>query len=373
MDLELPPERELLRKASAQYLHDRWPPPRVRAAAERREPVDRGYLAEAADLGWFAMFIAEDDGGGSLSGDPAADATVIAEVRGAVLAPGPFAAVNAAAALITRAGSAGQRARLLPPVAAGSSHVLVAAGGDALWGDHGVTARPGGTGLELSGSLVIIDGPSAATHVVVVPGDPAQTAVVPLDRPGVRRVAMDCLDLTRRADRVVLDGVRLEPDLVLHATAGDIAQARAVAVTLAAAETVGALRRLFEMTTAYAKDRVAFGRPIGSFQAVKHLMADMSLTVEQARALSAAAVRTLDDERPFAAEVASMARVFLAERGARLAQDCLQVHGGIGFSWEHDLHLYLRRIAADAAMFGTADWHRELILAAHHEELEPIS
>jgi alkylation response protein AidB-like acyl-CoA dehydrogenase len=207
---------------------------------------------------------------------------------------------------------------------------------------------------------------------VVVAGDPLRAAVVPLDVPGARRVAMSSLDLTRRAETVVLDQVRLGPDLVLPVTARDIGWVRAVAVTLGVAETVGALRQLFEMTTAYAQDRVAFGRPIGSFQAIKHLMADLSLTVEQARALSAAAVRALAGDRPFALEVASMARVFLAERGARLAQDCLQVHGGIGFSWEHDLHLYLRRIAADGALFGSADWHRTLILAAHRDELESL-
>jgi alkylation response protein AidB-like acyl-CoA dehydrogenase len=377
MDLELPPDRELLRKTTAQYLRDRWPLTRVREAAERGETAGGDYLAEAADLGWFAMFIADGDGGGSLTGEPAADCAVIADARGAALAPGPLAAANAAAALITRAGRPGQRARFLTPMTAGEAVVLVTAGGDALWGSQELTATVDGEDLVLHGSVGITDGPSTKTHVLVVTGDPVRAAIVPQDLPGVRRVPMGGLDLTRRAETVLLDGVRLPPDLVLDATAVDalaaaVTWARTVAVTLGVAETVGTLRRLFDMTRAYALDRIAFGRPVGSFQAIKHLLADMSLVVEQAQAVSAAAVRALDAAQPFAAEVSSIAKVFVAERGPQLAHDCLQVHGGIGFAWEHDLHLFLRRIAADAALTGTADWHRELILAAHHDELEAV-
>lgn len=373
MELELNPDQELLRKTSAQFLQDRWPVERIRAIAEHHEALGVGYLTDVAALGWFAMFIPEDEGGGSVGGDPAGDAALIAEVRGAGLAQGPFAAVNAAGALIARAGSPGQRAQLLPGMAEGTANVLIAAGGDALWGGRGVTATAAGQEVILRGSLVITDASSATTHVIVVPGDPAQAAVVPLDAPGVRRGPLGSLDLTRPAQALVLDDVRVPPQWLLPATAEDLDHARTVAIVLSVAETVGALSRLFDMTRVYALDRIAFGRPVGSFQAIKHLMADMSLVVEQAKAVSVAATRSLRGDRPFAAEVASIAKVFVAERAARVAQDCLQVHGGIGFAWEHDLHLYLRRIAADAAMFGTQDWHRAQILAAHRDELEATS
>jgi alkylation response protein AidB-like acyl-CoA dehydrogenase len=373
MELELIPERELLRETCQRFLRDRWPLPRVRAVAEQREPLDDRYLADVADLGWFAMFVAEDEGGGSPSGEPAADAALVAEIRGATLAPGPFAAANAAAALIARAGDEGQRGRLLPPMVEGAAHVLVAAGGDALWGDQGVTVAEEGRDLVLRGSLVITDGSARTSHVVVAAGAPVRAVIVSLDAPGVTRVPLLSLDLTRPAERVVLDGVRLSPDHVLGVTPDALDHVRAVAVTLSVAETVGALSRLFDMTRTYAMERVAFGRPVGSFQAIKHLMADMSLVVEQAKSVSVAATRSLSHNRPYALEVASIAKVFVAEHAPRVAQDCLQVHGGIGFAWEHDLHLYLRRIAADAALFGAAGRHRELILAAHHDELEAAS
>ena len=143
----------------------------------------------------------------------------------------------------------------------------------------------------------------------------------------------------------------------------------ALAVCLNVAETVGAMDRLFEMTRQYALDRVAFGRPIGSFQALKHILADLSLTVEFAKALSVAAIRTWRDDRPTAAESASIAKGFLGERALPFVQGCQQVHGGIGFAWEHDLHLFLRRIAANGALYGTADEHRARILEAHRSEL----
>jgi alkylation response protein AidB-like acyl-CoA dehydrogenase len=297
------------------------------------------------------------------------DAAVIAELRGATLAPGSFAAANAASALIARVGTPEQRGTLLTPAAEGTGQVLIAAGGDALWADGDITADRDGDTRVVAGSVTVFDASPATTHIVVVPNEPDAVVVVPLDAPGVRREPMDMLDLTRSAETVVLDDVRVVRDLQLPVSAADLQYARAVATTLAAAETVGSMARLLDMTVAYAKDRTAFGRPIGSFQALKHLLADVSLVVEQAKAVSAAATRSLRERRAYAAEVASIAKIFLAEQAVLAAQDCLQVHGGIGFTWEHDLHLYLRRIASDAALFGTSDQHRALILAAHADEL----
>jgi alkylation response protein AidB-like acyl-CoA dehydrogenase len=126
------------------------------------------------------------------------------------------------------------------------------------------------------------------------------------------------------------------------------------------------------MTTDNAKTRVAFGRPIGSFQAHKHLLADVSDVVEASQAAVDAAVRALSEHTPSASEVASIAKVFVGESALDAVQDCLQVHGGIGFAWEHDLHLYMRRVASGLAMFGTADEHRARIIRAHrdHGELQ---
>jgi alkylation response protein AidB-like acyl-CoA dehydrogenase len=136
----------------------------------------------------------------------------------------------------------------------------------------------------------------------------------------------------------------------------------AVACTLIAAEMVGAMDHDFQMTVQYAKDRIAFGRPIGSFQGVKHQLADTSLALEMSKSIALAAARTVgtdgDDHGP---QAASMAKAFVGDAGLELVQTCFQVFGGIGYTWEHDQHLYLRRITTDAGLFGDASWHRELL------------
>jgi alkylation response protein AidB-like acyl-CoA dehydrogenase len=172
---------------------------------------------------------------------------------------------------------------------------------------------------------------------------------------------LDALDLTRRFAEVRLDSVRVDPGAVVGApgTADRLIDEQlAVACTLIAAETVGAMDRDFSMTVQYAKDRIAFGRPIGSFQAVKHQLADASLALEMSKAVTLAAARTVgvDDYGP---QAASMAKALVGDAGVQLVQTCFQVFGGIGYTWEHDQHLYLRRITTDAGLLGDPAWHRE--------------
>ena len=131
------------------------------------------------------------------------------------------------------------------------------------------------------------------------------------------------------------------------------------------ADTVGAMDALFEMTVGYAKDRIAFGRPIGSFQAIKHILADQALYLESAKAVAVAAAKAVQHGDPAAGEVASMAAAYVGDVGNDLAQECLQVHGGIGYTWEHDLHLLLRRIRWNSGLYGEPTWHRERVCALH--------
>ena len=125
------------------------------------------------------------------------------------------------------------------------------------------------------------------------------------------------------------------------------------------------VRRLAEITVEYAKARIAFGRPIGSFQALKHILADISFWAEVSTAAATAAADAVADARPTASEIVSIAKAYVGEAGTQLAQQCLQVHGGIGFTWEHDLHFYLRRLAADRVLYGDPEWHRERICRIH--------
>ena len=135
-----------------------------------------------------------------------------------------------------------------------------------------------------------------------------------------------------------------------------------VAAVLSAAESVGAMQADFDVALQYAKDRIAFGRPIGSFQAIKHLLADTSLWLEMAKGLVAAAATSLGSGAPDGPELAHAAKAFVAERGMELAQNCFQVFGGIGYTWEHDQHFWFRRLAADAECFGSAPSHRRQLL-----------
>ena len=138
-----------------------------------------------------------------------------------------------------------------------------------------------------------------------------------------------------------------------------------VAVALTVSESIGAMRQLAEITVEYSKARIAFGRPIGSFQALKHILADISFWAEVSTAVAGAATDAVADARPTASEIASIAKAYAGDAGTELAQQCLQVHGGIGFTWEHDLHFYLRRLAADRVLYGDPEWHRERICRIH--------
>jgi alkylation response protein AidB-like acyl-CoA dehydrogenase len=178
----------------------------------------------------------------------------------------------------------------------------------------------------------------------------------------VTAVPLDSLDVTRRFAEVRLAGVEVPPSSLVGPAGGAadrIAQQLAIACALTASESVGAMDTELGLTVQYAKDRIAFGRPIGSFQAVKHLLADTSLLLEMSKAITLAAARNVGTADGYGREAASMAKAFVGDSGIDLAQSCFQVFGGIGFTWEHDQHLYLRRLTTDAALFGDPTWHRE--------------
>jgi alkylation response protein AidB-like acyl-CoA dehydrogenase len=141
-----------------------------------------------------------------------------------------------------------------------------------------------------------------------------------------------------------------------------VVRLREIAAVLVAAESVGAMQADFDAALQYSRDRIAFGRPIGSFQAIKHLLADTSLHLEMAKGLVASAAAALGRGEPDGAELAHAAKAFVAERGLELAQNCFQVFGGIGYTWEHDQHFFFRRLASDAQCFGSAAAHRAQLL-----------
>jgi alkylation response protein AidB-like acyl-CoA dehydrogenase len=190
---------------------------------------------------------------------------------------------------------------------------------------------------------------------------PAQF-LVPASDPGLRVQPLGSLDLTRRFVALEFDALDVPASARVGSAGGAadlIESLLALACLLTTAESVGAMDYELALTVQYAKDRVAFGRPIGSFQAVKHSLADTSLLLEMSKAITLAAAAHVGDADGYGLEAASMAKAFVGDCGIDLAQACFQTFGGIGFTWEHDQHLYLRRLTSDAALFGDPAWHRE--------------
>ena len=347
-------------------MRSRCPIEQVRARAYNDPQFASAYRRGAADLGCYSMLVPPALGGGTVSGNGMVDAALLACTRGELLQPGPFVGTNVLAYAIGAAGSAGQRDEVLPSLLSGErtgTWALTASGReDEPW--DGVWAVPSAAGYTLTGHKTGVQDVESDTWLLVTVGTaegPAQF-VISADTPGLRVTPLESLDVSRRFYEIDLDGVTVPTSAQLPAggAAEDlISQQVAVAAVLTAAESVGAMEHDLAMAVQYAKDRIAFGRPIGSFQAIKHLLADSSLTLEMSSAAMTAAARHLGDVDDYARESASIAKAFVGDSGASLAQNCFQVFGGIGFTWEHDQHLYLRRLTSDAALFGSPRWHRE--------------
>jgi alkylation response protein AidB-like acyl-CoA dehydrogenase len=200
---------------------------------------------------------------------------------------------------------------------------------------------------------------AASAHILIVAGADGRHFLVQADDPGVSITAQRSLDPTRKLFTIGLDGAAAEE--LRASDRAQVAHAYATIVTALAAENVGVAQRAMEMSVAYAKDRKQFGRPIGSYQAVSHRCAQMLLEVEGARSLCYWAGWALDHDPAVAIRAASMAKAYASDAGFRVAASALQVHGGIGFTWEHDLHFFLKRAKANGHAFGDARWHRERV------------
>jgi alkylation response protein AidB-like acyl-CoA dehydrogenase len=368
MELDLSSDQELLRDTAARFIDSTCPLSVVRNLIGSETGLPEGYLRAAGELGWFAMLVPEEHGGGSVSGEGLCDLAIISEERGRALQPGPFVCMNVVAAALACSASPDQRAGILPSVRDGAevaTWVLGDADAGAASGST-LTATPQGNGFVVSGhAWPVVAGATADWFLVTTGGPEGPTQfMVPARTPGVTVTPLQGLDVTQRFASVVFEGVIVPPTSVVGEPGHgkqDVEQQLRLACILSTAETIGATDALFEITRRYAIDRTAFGRPIGSFQAVKHQLADISLSVEAGKAVAAAAVRAVQEDREDAGEIASMAKAWVSDAGVDVAQGCAQVFAGIGFTWEHDLHLFLRRITMNGLMFGQSDWHRERI------------
>ncbi|WP_375501600.1 acyl-CoA dehydrogenase family protein [uncultured Jatrophihabitans sp.] len=367
MDLLLSDAQRTLLDTSMRFIKREWPIARVRDAA--LGTGDDGRSRTAAELGWFTLLVPEEFGGGSLSDDPLVDCILVARARGADLCPDNFVGTNVVAAALAAAGSTDQVEVLLSQLISGAVTAAWVAGGtgSGTGPTAGVSSQHirGGPGYILRGKKAAVADVVTCDWILVsalTGGGGASQFLVPADAPGVRIVELDGLDITRRFADVLFDDVTV-PEAALLGTWGEAAelidQQLQLAAVLTMGEMVGAMTADFALALDYAKTRTAFGRPIGSFQAVKHLLADTSLLVETSDAMVFAAGRALGRRESRAAEAVSMAKAYVSDAGIEVVHNCFQVFGGVGFTWEHDQHLYLRRVTTDALRYGDASWHRE--------------
>jgi alkylation response protein AidB-like acyl-CoA dehydrogenase len=212
-------------------------------------------------------------------------------------------------------------------------------------------------GLVLDGRASLVEAGAQAAHLLVTVADEEGVglALVAADGPGVAVEPLDGLDLVRRFATVTFDGAAAEP----LGGPDDVERALQVACALQCAEVVGAVGAVFATTLEYLGDRYSFGRPLASYQALKHRVADDDMALEACRATATAATRAVAAEAPDAGELVSAAKHWIGRHASEIVQDCVQLHGGIGVTWEHDLHLYLRRVTVDRATYGTPEDHGE--------------
>jgi alkylation response protein AidB-like acyl-CoA dehydrogenase len=373
MNLALTEEQTLFRESTKRFLEAESPLSTVRALWEGSDGFERDYWKQAARLGWTSALVPEAQGGGSVSGRPVSDLVIVAEEMGRVVAPGPFLPVNVVATAI--AGEAGPelRSALLPGLLSGD---LVAAWAvaeeGAVWSgtapviDARVEKR--GADLMVSGTKAYVEAAAQAEHFLVTARSAGGLTqlMVPRDTPGLEVIPGRSIDMCRRYGRLHLDGVRV-PSAAALGIPGDagasLERQLQVAIALQCAETVGAAERAFETTIEYARDRFAFGRPVISFQALKHRVADMFQWLEFSKAISEALAAEIDAGGDEAARLASVAKVYVADHCLDIVDECVQISGGIGVTWEHHVHLYSRRIVVNRALFGTPEQHKVRLAA----------
>lgn len=353
MNFELSDDQQVIKRTAKEFLAARYKPETVRALAEADDGPPEEQWRQLAELGWPGVIVPEANGGLGLG---AVELVVIQEEMGYALAPSPLFSTLAAALLLVAAGTDAQRERWLGPLASGEARGTVA-----VW-DSSAGWAPDHSELEpADGSLTAtkVAVPDAASaDFLIVAGADGRHYLVETGADGVSVSPERSLDPTRRLFTVSLEGARAD---ALQSDPERVGHAYSTIVTALAAENVGVAQRVMEMAVTYAKDRKQFDRPIGSYQAVSHRCAQMLLEVEGARSLSYWAGWALEHEPETAPRAASMAKAYASDAGFRVAASALQVHGGIGFTWEHDLHFFLKRAKANAHAFGDARWHRDRV------------
>ena len=365
IDFGLTEDQEALQRAAREFLVRECPPALVRETATTPDGVPRALYARMAELGWMGLVVPEKEGGLGLS---ILDLALVLEELGRAAAPGPFLPTQLVIHALLRAGAGAQRKAWLPRLVAGECFAALAYLEESDRHDaEGITlpARRTRDGWRLGGTkLFVMGAPGAELLLVAARTGPKGVSLflVETSAPGVRVRRDETIDLTRRVGEVSLRDVGVERSaLVGREGAGWPLLARLLdlgAIGLAA-DSLGGAARALEMAVEYSKVRQQFGRPIGSFQALKHMAAETVSEVEPARSLVWYAAYAFDHRPREAARAAAIAKARLGEVYSRTVDRSVQMHGGIGFTWEHDLHLWFKRARWNEVAFGDPAYHRE--------------
>ena len=378
MDFGFNEEQEMLRATARKFLENECTSEFVRKRMAEDAGVTEEFWTKLAEQGWLGLIYDDEYGGSGLG---IVDLTVLMEEMGRAVMPGPFfSTVLLGGLTIKEAGSAAQKKEWLSRIAAGKAKATLAwTEPNARWDAAGVTttAKESGTGFVLNGVKLFVPDAHVADVLVVAartregtsPEDGIGLFLVNKDAKGLGVKLLPTMDQTRKICEVRLNDVSVGADAVLgdkHGGWAPLARVLERATVALCAEMCGGAQRVLDMTTDYAKIRIAFGKPIGSYQGVKHKAADMLVDVENAKSLTYYAAWAVDENVPEAPLAASMAKAYVSDAFRKAAGTGIQLHGGIGFTWEHDLHLYFKRAKSSEFTFGDGTWHRERVAQLIH-------
>ena len=372
MDFGFSQEQEMLRATARKFFENECTSEFVRQRMAEPAGVTDEFWNKLAEQGWLGLVYPEEFGGTGLG---FVDLTVLMEEMGRAVMPGPFFSTLMAGLVILDAGSQAQKKDCLPKIAAGEAKATLAwTEPNARWDAAGVTAtaRESAAGFTLSGTkLFVLDAHIADVLVVIArtregrgPEDGVSLFLVPKGARGLEVKLLPTMDQTRKLCEVKLTDLTVSNDALLGPKDGGwppLARAIERATVALCAEMCGGAQKVLDMTTEYAKIRVAFGKPIGAYQGVKHRAADMLVDVENAKSLTYYAAWAVDEKVPDAPLAVSMAKAYTSDAFRKVSGAGIQLHGGIGFTWEHDLHLYFKRAKSSEFTFGDATHHRERV------------
>jgi alkylation response protein AidB-like acyl-CoA dehydrogenase len=352
MQFGLSESQQILKDTARKFFAGESPIAAVRKSMETETAYDAALWTKLAEQGFTGIITPEEYGGMGLG---KVELVLLIEEAGYALLPGPFfSTVALAETVVDACGSSEQKKKYLPRIASGQARATVAlveAAGS--WDTDGLKLNAAGG--KLTGTKLFVTDAAIADFIVVIARD--GVFVVEAKAPGLHIEPMKGMDLARKIYSIEFKNTPAE----MLGNPGGLASALNVATAALCAEMTGGMQRTLELTVAYAKTRKQFGKPIGIFQAVQHLCADMYLETESSRSATYYAAWALEENVPDAAGAVSVAKMYVSDASRNVGNRGIQVHGGMGFTWENDIHLYYRRAKASETMLGDATFHRERI------------